>query len=263
MLRSLLAAAALAALAMPTAHAASVAGTTLSDFRVTLLDLAPGDGVASSITFDPDSRSTAQGGPALVGGEQQGDSPFGAVSAGGSLGGTGGGAFFEGDAFGDGATITAVAFANSSPGSGSAAALVDTPSGVNGFVLSPRTQVTFAGMAETDWAAGDSRGIAEGEVQLQFSQLIDGNAVVLAADDFVAGRGRVRGATENGATSRPVTITFANTTDAAATLDYVLLVQSDASEGEGPVSPVDEPLGAWLLLAGALPLAWTARRRAD
>jgi len=257
MLRSLLAAAALAALAMPAAHAASVAGTTLSDFRITLLDLAPGDGVTPSIAFDPASRSTAEGG--MV---QQGDSAFGAASAGGSLGGLGGGASFEGDPFGDGATIEATAFANMSPGSGSAEAFVDSPGGVNSFVLSARTQVSFAGLAETNWAAGDSRGIAEGEVLLQFLRFVDGNPVILVADDFVAGPGRVRGAMENGDTSRPVAITFANTTDAAVTLDYVFLVEADASEGGGPpVPPVDEPLAAWLLLAGALPLACVARRR--
>ncbi|MFL6627937.1 MAG: hypothetical protein ACJ8G1_15955 [Vitreoscilla sp.] len=268
MIRSVFAAGMLAVALAPVAHASSTADAVLSDFHIDLLDLAPADGVAPSLAFSPGTTSVASAANVSPGAsefwQQRGSTAFAPVSSSGSLFGNGGSASFSGDPAAGGATLAAHAFGGPGfgNGGGAAQAYVDNqPDGDISFVLSPRTQVTFSGLAALDWRASDPRAAAAAEVQLQFWQFADGNFVTLASDDFVRGWQRVPGDPQAGSDARPVAITFANTTDAAVTLDYVLQVFASASEDRVPVSPVDEPGGAWLLLAGALPLAWAARRR--
>jgi hypothetical protein len=268
MIRSVFAASVLAVALAPAARATSTADATLSDFHIDLRDLAPADGVAPSLVFSPGTTSVASAANVSPGAneywQQRGSGPFAPVSSSGSLFGNGGSASFSGDPSGAGATLAAHAFGGPGfgLGSGSAQAYVDNqPSGDISFVLSPRTQVSFTGLAALDWRASDPLAVAEGEVQLQFWQFTDGNFVTLASDDFVRGWQRVPGDPQAGSDARPVTITFANATDAAVTLNFGVQAFAFASEDQVPVTAVDEPGGAWLLLAGALPLAWAARRR--
>jgi hypothetical protein len=268
MIRSVFAASVLALALAPAARATSTADATLSDFHVDLLDLAPADGVAPSLVFSPGTTRVASAANVSPGAseywQQRGSAAFAPVSSSGSLFGNGGSASFSGDPSGAGATLAAHAFGGPGLGNGggSAQAYIDNqPGGDISFVLSPRTRVTFTGLATLDWHASDPLAVAEGEVRLQFWQFTDGNVVTLATDDVVRGWQRVPGDPQAGSDARPVAITFANTTDAAVRLDYAVQVFAYASEDQVPVTAVDEPGGAWLLLAGALPLAWAARRR--
>lgn len=268
MIRSVFAASVLAVALAPAARATSTADATLSDFHIDLLDLAPADGVAPSLVFSPGTTSVASAANVSPGAneywQQRGSGPFAPVSSSGSLFGNGGSASFAGDPSGAGATLAAHAFGGPGFGfgGGAAQAYVDNqPSGDISFVLAPRTQVTFTGLATLDWSASDPLAVAEGEVQLQFWQFTEGNFVTLASDDLVRGWQRVPGDPLAGSDARPVTITFANTTDAAVTLNYEVQAFAYASEDQVPATAVDEPGGAWLLLGGVLPLAWAARRR--
>jgi hypothetical protein len=267
MVRTLIAASALAFALVPAARATSTADATLSDLRITLLDLAPADGVAPSIVFSPGTASVAAAAAVSPGAstywQQRGTSPFDPVATSGRLFDVGGAASFAGDPRAGGATLAASAFANPSFAGGSGQAYLDNqPSGDVSFVLSAQSQVSFTGLATVQWNAGDPRGDASGAVQLMFWQFIDGNFFTLASDNLVAGW--ISGARDQQqrSASRQVAITFANATDSAVTLDYTVLAQAFADEVAVPVTPVPEPTGAWLLLAGALPLAWAARRRA-
>lgn len=257
---------ALLAAALPAVHATSTADATLSGLHIDLVDLAPTDGVAPSIVFSPGTASVAAAAAVSPGAstywQQRGTSPFDPVATSGSLFDVGGAAAVAGDPRAGGATLTASAFANPSFAGGSGQAYLDNqPSGDVSFVLSAQSQVSFTGLATVQWNAGDPRGDASGAVQLMFWQFADGNFVTLASDNLVVGWTGVAGDLQQGSASRQVAVTFANTTDSAVTLDYTVLAQAFADEVAVPVTPVDEPPGAWLLLAGALPLAWAARRR--
>jgi len=266
MTRSLLCAAVLAALLPPAAHATSVADATLSDLHITLLDLAPADGVAPSLTLDPQSRSVALAGAVSPGEStfwmQQGGSAFGPVSSSGAMDGIGGSASFAGDPFGAGATLSVHAVGVPGFQVGTGEAYVDTqPSGETSFTLSAHTQVTFTGLASVAWSASDSQASALGEIGLAFLQAPDGVPVTVAQDEFGDGFGLAPGAALSGSGSRPLTITFTNDSDGWTVVDYSVTVFASAGEVDVPPVPVDEPAGAWLLLAGGLPLAWAARRR--
>jgi hypothetical protein len=264
----LLPSALLAALALATTavHATSVSSTTLSAFRITLVDLAPGDSVDPSIALDPLSRSTALPGAISPGAStfwmQQGDSAFGPVSSSGELDGTGGSASFAGDPFGAGAQLAASAVGNPSFAIGSGAAYIDTqPSGQTQFVLGAHTQVTFSGLAALDWSASTAAAAAYGEVGLDFWQMVDGNQDFVAMDSLTGGYYGDGAGALSGSTAGQVTITFANDSDASVVLGYGVEVFANAAELETVPSPVDEPAGAGLLLAGASALLWGVRRR--
>lgn len=269
--RSALAPAVLALSLLPAAHAISAADTTLSDFRITLTDLDEGDGVAPSIAFDPISRSTAltvvlARGVDQYDWQQYGTSAFGPVSSSGMVDGVGGLASIAGDPMSAGATLSA--HAEGVPGGAEAIgqASVETDDGPMGntLVLSPQTQVTFSGLASTTWNASQPRAAAYGEVAMWLFEPLGAEEVGLSAVDFVDGWGAGSNDSLTGSTSWQASVTFRNATDAAVTLQYDVLATARASEVlVPPPSPpgVDEPGAAWLLLAGALPLAWRSRRR--
>jgi hypothetical protein len=254
-----------AALALATAavHATSVSSTTLSPFYITLVDLAPDDGVAPSIVLDPTSRSTVLPGAVSPGAStywlQQGDSAFGPVSSSGDLDGSGGSASFAGDPLGAGAQLAASAVGGPSLAIGSGVAVVNSqPSGVNQFVLSAQTQVTFSGYATLDWSAGTVNDAAYGEVDIDLSQ--DSTSFLdmeyLTGGYYGDGVGAL-----SGSTAGWVTATFANDSDASVEVNYYVGVFANAAELEMIPPPIDEPAGAGLLLAGASMLLWGVRRR--
>ena len=245
-------------------HATSVATGTLSDFRITLLDLAPDDGAAPALELDPLSRSTALAGAVSPGAStfwmQQGDAAFAPVASSGQMDGTGGAASFAGDPFGAaGATFAVSAVGRPGFAGGTGETYVDTqPSGLTQFTLGAHTQVTFSGLASLGWNASAGAASAHGSVGLDFWQMVDSGEIDVARDDLADGYFGDGAGALAGAASRQLTITFANDSDATVLLGYAVDVFADASE---VAVPVDEPAGAALLLAAAAPLAWLARRR--
>ena len=254
------------ALGAPAVHATSVSSTILSDFRITLVDLAPGDGIAASIALDPLSRSTALAGAVSPGANSfwmnQGNSVFDPVSVSGILGGegTGGAASFAGDPFGAGATLATSAVAQPSFAEGVGEAYIDTqPSGFNTITVGAHTQVSFSGLASLVWNASVPGAAAYGDVSMSFMQDAPGGPVVVDQDEFAAGWVPSGGSTLAGAASDTVSIAFMNTSDDAVVLDYFINVFAGASEIDLP--SVDEPGRLALLLAGLMPLLGFAARR--
>ena len=262
--RALLAAAAL--LVAGPAFAVSTANTTLADFRILLTDLDPSDGVPPTLVLDPQARSTVIPGEASAGGStswmQQGDSPFGPVSSSGDIDGTGGSASFSGDPLGAGAQVAASAVGGPSLDIGSAEAEVETPPLDQGaFVLGPQTEVMFFGEVSIDWNASNPDAAAFGEVDFVFWQFV-GDEEALSTFGYVTGGYYGYGdGPQSGFTSSLLAITFSNDSDAPVTLGYALSVFANASEFETVTSPVDEPAGPALLLAGMATMLWGLRRR--
>jgi len=253
-------------LAASTAHATSTASTVLADFGISLTDLAPSDGIAPTLTLDPLSRSTAAPGAVSPGANtfwiRQGDSAFGPVSSSGEIAGAGGSAAFAGDPFGAGARITASATGGPSFAIGSGAAYIDTqPTGFTELLLGPRTQVVFSGLAQLDWNASNPAAAAYGEIDLAFWRRT-GDSEELVAQQYATGGYYGDGAGAlSGSTAGTLAIAFANDSDAAVALGYEVSVFANAAELETVPSPVDEPAGAVLMLAGAAAL-WRRRRGA-
>jgi hypothetical protein len=245
-----------------TGHAESVASTTLSEFRITVVDLDPLDGVAAGATLDPLARSTALAGFASPGANtfwlSEGTGAFGPASISGILDGTGtgGAASISGDAEGSGVTFAANAVGASSWGAGLGETYVGN--GQASLTLTPHSQVSFAGLAAVTWQASDPHASAYGSVDMTF--LVD--STLVDRDRFAAGYGAGVPSSPGGTAGQAMTIDFSNTSDAPVVLWFAIDVVAAASEIDVVASPVDEPAGASLLLAGALP-AWLAfaRRR--
>ena len=261
---SLTLAVALSSAALP-GHAESVASTTLSDFHITVVDLDPSDGVVASATLDPMAQSTALAGFASPGANtfwvSQGTGAFGAATISGILDGTGtgGSATISGDAEGAGATFATHAVGASNWGVGVGETYVGN--GQAELTLTAHSQVSFEGLGTVTWQAGDPNAAAYGGIDMIFfvdSALVD-------RDQFAAGYGTTTTSPPipaAGTASQAVAISFSNTSDAPVILSFAIDVNAAASEIDVVASPVDEPGGAALLLAGALP-AWLAimRRR--
>ena len=259
------AAAATALLAAGPAHAASTETSTLGGFHVTLTDLDPSDGVAPSVTLDPQSRSIVSasavptsGGASWI---QMGDSAFGPVTVSGDLDGSGGSASFAGDPFGAGAQLVASATGGPSLAVGTSAAYVQTPPTYETqFLLSAHTQVTLWGATTIDWNAGAPGGSAFGEIDLALWLPDASGRDFVAQDDATGGyygdgTGALSGSMPGG-----VMVTYADDSDAAIPVGYEVSVFATAGELEPVPPPIDEPAGAGLLLAG-LSLLWRVRRR--
>jgi len=244
-------------------HASSVASTTLSDFHIAVVDLDPADGIAASATLDPLAQSTVLAGFASPGANtfwtSQGVGAFGAASVSGILDGTGtgGAAAIRGDALGAGATFVTSAVGASDWGDGVGETYVGN--GQAQLTLTPRSEVSFSGLATVAWQAGDPRATTWGGVDMDF--FLD--AALVDRAEFSAGYGTTTTSPpggQAGTANQAVAIRFSNTSDAPVVLSFAVNVNADASEVEVVPSPVSEPGGAALLLAGAVP-AWLALRR--
>jgi hypothetical protein len=245
------------------AHAESVASTTLSGFRITVIDLDPADGVGASATLDPLAQSTAIAGLASPGANtfwvSEGVGAFGAASISGILDGTGtgGAASISGDPEGAGATFATSAVGASNWGIGVGETYVGN--GQANLTLAAHSQVSFAGLATVTWQANDPRAATYGGVDMIFfvdSALVD-------RDQFFAGYGTSTPSTPDGTSgtaTQAMSISFSNLSDVPVELSFAVDVDADASEIDVLASPVDEPGGAALLLVGALP-AWLALMR--
>ncbi len=260
---SIHAAVAAAALFAAGAACAQSSATSTIGLSFSLVDLDPTDGIAPSMTFDPDSRSTAIWGTDGAGGStsstQQGASAFGAVTSSGTLGGAGGSASFSGDILGSGTQVSASAMTATLSANGSGTAFVaGPPSEEPWFMLSPHTQVYLEGATTITWDAGSAAGAAYGEVDLALNALgsDDFSMGYAVAGYYGTGDGDVSGSKPGG-----VTVTFTNDSDLPEAVGYQVGVYANASEFEVVLPPVDEPSNAVLLLAGASALWWGLRRR--
>jgi len=255
---------AFAALLVCGAAVAQSSVTSTIDLGFSLEDLDPSDGIAPTLTFDPNSRSTAVWGTDGAGGStsfpQQGTSPFGPVSSSGLLDGSGGSASFSGDPLGGTAPITASAIAGSLSVNGSgrayiAASAFDQPR----FLLSPHTAVAMLGTTRVTWNAGTPVGAAFGEIDVSLSSSNSPGDISLdyaTAGYYGDGAGDV-----SGASSDFVLVTYTNDSDAPQAVVFDVEVFANASEFETVLPPVDEPPGLALLLAGASTLLWRLRPR--
>lgn len=259
---ALLAAAALLA-ALP-AHGRATSSATLADFRIELTDLDPSDGVAPSLTLDPDAYS-------LVGvmasndvdfHSSRGDGAFAPVATSREIDSSGGSASFSGDPLGAGAVIAASAFADNGGGATSIAEVAGPPAALyfGDFVLGPRSQVTFSGSGSIDWSASGAYPSTYAALGVTFVRLVDGQQEWIGEDYLTAGYNGFGAPT--GTISAPVELSFANTTDASVVVIYAMGVRADALDAQmDPPSPIDEPTGAALLFVGVPVLLWAARRR--
>ena len=259
---ALLAAAALL-VAGPARALSTVAGTL--DFSIGLTDLDPSDGVAPSLTLDPQSRSTAFAGEVSPGAStswtQQGDSAFGAVASSGELDGTGGSASFAGDPFGAGARIAASAFGGPSLDIGLGRAYISTPpDGQASFVLGARSEVTLFASVTIAWNASNPGATTSGEADLALWQVV-GDSQELQQRYVTGGYYGGGDGALSGSTPDSMWITFDNESDTPVVLGYYLGLFAHASELETVPPPVDEPTDAALLLAGVSALLWGVRRR--
>jgi hypothetical protein len=250
--------------AASSARALSTVSGTL-DFSIGLKDLDPSDGVAPSLTLDPQSRSTVFAGEVSAGAStswtQQGDSAFGAVSTGGELDGTGGSASFAGDPFGAGARIAANAFGGPSLDIGLGRAYVSTPSdGQGSFVLGAQTGITLFASVTIAWNASNPGATTSGEADLALWQAVGASQDLqqryVTGGYYGGGDGALSGSTQG-----TMWIAFDNESDTPMLMGYYLALFAHASELETVPPPVDEPTGAALLLAGAGALLWGVRRR--
>jgi hypothetical protein len=258
---ALLAAAAL--LAADPAHGRATTSVTLSDFHIELTDLDPSDGVAPSLTFNPQSFSVAE---VTVGSDSgfhgsRGDSAFSPVSASREVDGSGGAAALSGDPFGAGALITASAVADHGGGASSGVD-VEGPLSLRFptvFVLGPQSEATFSGSVVIDWSASKPQTVINAAAGFSFLQIVDGDQRFLGQDyvsEFYIGFGAPAGTL-----SGPLDFSVINASDAPITVFYGLGVVADAGDMQLDPLPVDEPSGAALLLAGVPWLLWRARRR--
>lgn len=236
---------------------------TLADFHVELTDLDPSDGIAPSLGLDPQARSTTYAQVQSEAGQdsfRQGASAFGAVSAGVDVGASAGSAAFSGDPLGAGAAISASATGAGFSAIGwGGAAISDPQGGFPDLVLGPQSEVTFSGTATIDWSDTNTGAVTYALVDLRFWQVVD-DADVNFVEDFLGSAYYGQG-TPSGSISGPVSITFANPTDAAQSVVFDVELHAYATNHEAYPSPVDEPASAALLLAGASIVLWGARRR--
>ena len=256
----LLAAAALLAAAPAQAHTST--SVTLADFQISLTDLDPSDGVAPSIMFDPQLRSTVLVGYPVVDPfvSRQGDSLFGPVSLSADLDGTGGSGSISGDAFGAGAVITSSAEGNNEYADGWSSATTTAPSfGQAEFVMGAKSQVTFSGNVSADWDASSTAAATVAFAELRLWRNV-GDEQEFLGDDWVGAFYYGEGA-PSGSMSGPLGLTVANDSDAPEVVDFFLIVMSNATDRQSIPSPVDEPAGAALLFVGVSTLLWRARRR--
>jgi len=245
------------------AHSRATTSATLADFRIELTDLDPSDGIAPSLTLDPQSHSVVetQLSSDIEFHANQGASAFAPVSTSREADGSGGSASFSGDPFGAGAVIAASAVGDHGGGAGSDAE-VDGPASalhLGDFVLGPQSQVTFSGMASIDWFASSPRTSTYAAVGVTFLQFVNG-AQRFAGQDYLS-MSYIGFGEPTGTLSAPIELSFANASDAPVVVIFSLGAAADAGDMQIDPLPVDEPAGGVLLLAGAPWLLWRAWRR--
>jgi hypothetical protein len=256
-------------LAAGSSHALSVSSATLSDLRISMVDLDPGDGNAPFVMLAPDDRSVVDAyvySPGANGNwSNEGGSAFGSVSAVGDLQGTGGDASITGDPFAvGGATFATRAHARPDDfgGGGLAGISSGTYSNLAFLTLSPHTALTFSGHALVSWQASAVQASAYGSVDMWMIENLS-TLEIIQQDHFLAGYyGAPPPVSLGGVAEDDLSMSYTNASDANVVLAFEIFVESNASETDlPPVSTVPEPDNAALMLAGVFAVTLSAWRR--
>ncbi len=244
----------LAALILPSlpASATTTASATavLSNFQVHLIDLAPDDGIAPSITFTP-GKTFSQ---AVAGNEnhyQELPDPFAEnfESTANSQGSAN--ASLVGDARGAGATITTGATALGDSGTTQNEAYAWVFFGESGFTLSPHTEVEFAGTVTLTVDVSDvAKSRADASVGFEFTSFAGPFGEFLAIEaNALPGQTHV-------SETQFFPVFFPNNTDVAQDVVFGGVVESRAV-----LNSIPEPPAGLLLATGSALVLLSSRRR--
>lgn len=245
-----------AALVAPPLSASATDGASatavLSDMQLQLVDLAPDDGIAPTITFTPGTTFIQ----AIAGSQnfyQELPTPFGAGTESVANGQGTASASLAGDPFAAGATITTGATVPGAAGPTPDEADAFVFFGETGFTLSPHTEVEITGTATVAAdVALTPRSRADASVAFNFfSGAGDGRTALTVEANALPGQDHA-GATQF------LAATFANNTD--ATLDVLFGAGVTATAVTNAVP--EPPTGLLLAIGGAFVLVSSRRTRA-
>ncbi len=245
-----LVAAALVVAAFPASATTGASATAvLSDMQLQLVDLAPDDGIAPTITFTPGTTFIQ----AIAAGQnlyQELPDPFAAGAESIATGQGTATASLAGDVRGAGATITTGATAAGDSGVAPNEVDAFVFFGETGFTLSPHTEVEFTGTATVAADVADvPRTRADASVAFNFfSAAGDARTALTIEANALPGQEHV-GATQF------LTASFMNNTDAALDVLFGAGVTAKAVTGAVPEPPTG------LLLAIGAAFAWASSWR--
>lgn len=254
------------------ARADTQAGATLTDIRIQLVDLDPGDGIAPSMTFLDSSSSTAVTSafaltypPTAGRSSRSSTEPFGPVSATSTATRTGAAGAVQGD-FSAGASMQASAFASlAALGKAVGSADIGDADGPRAyeprFMLSPETALYVSGLGDVDASASDpDHEYAYAIIVLGLDSGIAGAPVSEVSIEVDAGKGDQPPTL--GHYAGPLAARLINDSSAAVLGDLTLLAYASAdSHLDAPPSAVPEPGGGVLAGGGGLLLVALTRLR--
>jgi len=258
------------------AHADSVSEASITDLRIQLIDLAPGDGIAPSVTFIGQSgaRYDAHADGFSFAGTDTGATPFAAVSTGSSASSWSASALFSGDPLttgGNGSTTATTKLVAWNASSSASFGLNEADQTHHfTFTLSPQTEMLVTGEGHVSDTVSDVDIEFASSVLHLLAATVDSNGIPNGGSESIllgdAGNS-VRYDPVCGCFPPPVpsvekdaqmTVTFSNATDADAGGLFELAVSANAASN--PLT-VPEPDGRLLLLAGFGAVALAGRRQ--
>lgn len=270
------------AIAGTNALAAASASVTVSDLKITLVDLAPADGIAPSITFTTPAVASAisdiyLNGSSVSSQQTAGDSLFGAYSQTGGVLATTYDVEFSGNPMSSaGATFSIVQHA-SAPGTAVSAfefvnAGLDTGSGFSafGFTLSPNTEIVVTADVVAN-AFTEQQGTGFQYAEAYYDMELDGKLAGAYSSTYqFANKEAYLQNTLKGSfsdiKSDTISLSFSNTSSTAATGSLFSYFETDVQTNStdkifAPAAAVPEPSVALLMLAGLAGLGVSMRRR--
>ncbi len=258
-----LAAIASAILALAAAPAcASTASASLSDFHIELVDLAPGDGVAPSLTFQD-----VQGGPFVaaesgrpqhvITDANQGGTAFGAAASSSTQHGASASASLSGDPFGQPGVAASVSSTSTQAGMyGASTVQLGDGALVMPFTLSAETRLVITADASASALSTFLDPHADTWASV-FLKLTDGSGQgSVSMDGLDVEQFAASGPASSDA--KHIEISFENLT--GASLDGLFFGSIDTYAAD--ISPAPEPANAALMAAALGLFAWRATRRA-
>ena len=250
---TLAAVAALGAMACTAAFADATASATLSDLKVTLTDLTPGDGIDPSVTFTPYNRAYSAvaltgGGPLIQ--QSSGADAFGDVSTAVSMSSGGAYAGIAGDAYGTGATVSVGSNAVGSHGPSSDAFV--NIGGYGTLTLAPGSEVTISGLVDVFASTTNF----EASAMALFNMDISADGDTSQSRRAFLWTSPYSGPYQTLEQVQEESVFLANTTSAPITALFDISLNTETL-----ADAIPEPANATLMLAGLTALiAWRRRR---